>query len=164
MTLKNKFGLLFLLFIILTSCQNKVVFNAYQPIPKAQWNNGEIIAIEIPIQDTISNYDLFINLRNNKDYPYSNLFLIARMSFPDRTQVTDTLEYEMTDTKGNFLGSGFTDLKENKLYYKSNIRFPVAGTYLFEVKHAMRERNKIEGIDPLPGITDVGISIEHSKK
>ena len=152
------FGLL-----LFTACQNNVVFNQYQPVENAKWQNGQVIAIEIPMQDTLSNYNLFINLRNNKDYAYSNLFLITRMTFPDNKQVTDTLEYEMTDAKGNFLGTGFSDLKENKLFYKENIRFNKSGNYLFEVKQAMRKRNEIEGIDPLVGITDVGISVEKAR-
>ena len=152
------FGLL-----LFTACQNNVVFNQYQPVENAKWQNGQVIAIEIPMQDTISNYNLYINLRNNKDYAYSNLFLITRMTFPDNKQVTDTLEYEMADAKGNFLGTGFSDIKENKLFYKEKIRFSEAGNYLFEVKQAMRKRNEIEGIDPLQGITDVGISVEKVK-
>lgn len=154
---------LIIVLVLFTACQNNVVFNQYQPVENAKWQNGQVIAIEIPMQDTISNYNLYINLRNNKDYAYSNLFLITRMTFPDNKQVTDTLEYEMADAKGNFLGTGFSDIKENKLFYKEKIRFSEAGNYLFEVKQAMRKRNEIEGIDPLQGITDVGISVEKVK-
>lgn len=154
---------LIIVLVLFTACQNNVVFNQYQPVENAKWQNGQVIAIEIPMQDTISNYNLYINLRNNKDYAYSNLFLITRMTFPDNKQVTDTLEYEMADAKGVFLGTGFSDIKENKLFYKEKIRFSEAGNYLFEVKQAMRKRNEIEGIDPLQGITDVGISVEKVK-
>lgn len=159
----SKISFFFLLIFYTISCKQKVVFNQFKPIEKGKWSNGQVIAIEIPMQDTLSQYNLFINLRNNKDYAYSNLFLIARITFPNNKQVTDTLEYEMADAKGNFLGSGFSDLKENKLFYKEKIRFTKAGNYLFEVKHAMRKRNEIVGIDPLEGVTDVGISIEKVK-
>jgi gliding motility-associated lipoprotein GldH len=66
----------------------------------------------------------------------------------------------MTDSNGVFLGSGFSDIKENKLFYKENVRFREKGDYLFKVRQAMRERNKIEGISLLKGVSDVGISIE----
>ncbi len=160
----HKYSFILFLLLVMAACQEDVVFNTYKSVDKTGWGNGEVVAIDIPVQDSLSYYNLFINLRNNKDYPYSNLFLITRMTFPDRTKVTDTLEYEMTDVKGYFLGSGFSDLKENKLFYKSHIRFPQTGTYLFEVKHAMRQRNSTEGVDPLKGVTDVGISMEKSKK
>jgi gliding motility-associated lipoprotein GldH len=118
------------------------------------------VQIVIPIKDTIRFHNLYINLRNTKDYPYSNLFLIAQMSFPDNTIVVDTLEYEMTDPTGKFLGSGFSDLKENKLFYKEKVRFRQQGMYHFEVRQAMRERNKVVGISQLKGVSDVGISVE----
>lgn len=149
--------------MITTSCQKDVVFSQYQNIKGAEWYQNDVLAFEIPMQDTLSHYNLYINLRNTKEYPYSNLFLITRMSFPDRKQVTDTLEYEMTDTKGNFLGEGFSDIKENKLFYKENIHFNKTGTYLFEIKQAMRNRNQIQPIDPLKGVSDVGISIQKVK-
>ncbi len=158
-----KLSILLIFLLIFQACQNNVVFNQYIPIKKTNWHNGQVVAIEIPIQDTVSMYNLYINLRNTKNYKYSNLYLIARMSFPDNQQVTDTLEYEMTDAKGKFLGSGFSELKENKLFYKEKIRFAKPGKYLFEVKQAMRKRNEVESIDPLEGISDVGLSMEKVK-
>lgn len=158
-----KLSILLVFLLIFQACQNNVVFNQYMPIEKTNWHNGQVVAIEIPIQDTTSIYNLYINLRNTKNYKYSNLYLIARMSFPDNKQVTDTLEYEMTDAKGKFLGSGFSELKENKLFYKEKIRFAKQGKYLFEVKQAMRKRNEVESIDPLEGVSDVGLSLEKVK-
>lgn len=156
----HRVGLFIVVMTLFISCQNKVIFNEYQSLENTKWESGEVVAIEIPIQDNLSHHNLYINIRNNADYAYSNIYLIARMTFPDHKQITDTLEYEMTDTHGKFLGSGFSDIKENKLFYKENIRFPKQGTYVFEVKQAMRKRNQITPIDPLKGVMDVGISVE----
>lgn len=156
----HRVSLFIVVMTLFIGCQNKVVFNEYQSLENTKWESGEVVAIEIPIQDTLSHHNLYINIRNNTDYAYSNIYLIARMTFPDHKQITDTLEYEMTDAHGKFLGSGFSDIKENKLFYKENIRFPKQGTYVFEVKQAMRKRNQITPIDPLKGVMDVGISVE----
>ncbi len=155
-----KLGFIAIFFTLLQSCDSNVVFSKYQSLNKVNWKQDKVIAISIPIQDTIALHNLYINLRNTKDYPYSNLFLIAQMSFPDNTIVVDTLEYEMTDASGRFLGSGFSDIKENKLFYKENVRFKQKGIYHFEVKQAMRERGKVTGISKLKGVSDVGISVE----
>lgn len=152
-----------LLSVVFESCQKNIVYSEYQAVQKAEWYQNEVLVFDIPVQDTVSLYNLYINLRNTKDYPYSNLFLIARMSFPDKRQVTDTLEYQMTDVKGNFLGQGFSDVKENKLFYKENIKFTKPGHYIFEVKQAMRNRSEVEPVNPLKGVADVGISIEKTK-
>lgn len=86
------------------------------------------------------------------------------MEFPSGYKVIDTLEYEMTDVFGNWLGAGFTDIKENKLFYKENVIFSEKGAYKFSVQHATRSVNDIEGEIPLHGITDVGLRIENVKK
>ena len=115
------------------------------------------------MQDSLTPHNIFINLRNNKDYGYSNLFLITQMTFPNQAKIIDTLEYEMTDSNGRFLGNGFSDLKENKLFYKENIYFNQSGEYILEIQQAMRKRNQITAINPLKGISDIGISVEKVK-
>jgi len=142
------------------SCNDTTVFNIYKPIAKLQWHKDSIINFTFDPIDTISKNNVYINLRNNKDYQYSNLFLIVGINFPNNNRVIDTLEYEMATAEGKFLGSGFTDLKENKLEYKTNVVFPTTGTYTFSIQHAMRKSGDIKGIMLLEGVTDVGLQIE----
>ena len=156
----RKLGVILIFFSLLQSCDSNVVFSKYHSLDKANWAQNEVIAIDIPIPDTLALHNLYINLRSTKEYPYSNLFLIAKMSFPDNTVVVDTLEYEMTDASGRFLGSGFSEIKENKLFYKEKVRFKQKGNYHFEVRQAMRERGQVVGVSKLKGVSDVGISVE----
>lgn len=151
------------IFLCLVSCDSKQDFDEYTSIPKASWDTNNTISFSFSINDTIQKKNLFINLRNNKDYPFSNLFLITEMSFPDGQQIIDTLEYDMTDVTGKFLGEGFSDIKENKLLYKENITFPNSGTYTFKVRQSMRKNGEIQGIEALDGITDVGFRIEKTQ-
>jgi len=159
-----KIGLVGIFIVLFQACQSNVVYNQYQTLENDEWALEKALEYEIPIQDTIAPFNIFINIRNTKDYSYSNLFLITQMTFPNKMQVIDTLEYEMTDPEGRFLGSGFSDIKENKLFYKENVLFPQSGIYLFQVKQAMRKRNETIGINPLKGIKDVGISLESKKE
>jgi len=154
------------LFIIISislsiiSCNDTTVFSTYKPISKSQWHKDSIISFTFKPVDTLSKNNVYINLRNNNDYQYSNLFLIVGIDFPDNKSVVDTLEYEMTNAEGKFLGDGFTDLKENKLEFKTNVAFPKTGDYTISVQHAMRKNGDTNGIVLLEGITDVGLQIE----
>lgn len=156
----RKLSVIIIVSLITLSCNDSTVFDIYKPISKTQWHKDSIISFDFNPIDTISTNSIYINLRNNNDYQYSNLFLIVGIDFPNNFSVIDTLEYEMADAEGKFLGSGFTDLKENKLEYKSNVVFPSTGTYNISVQHAMRKSGDIEGISLLQGITDVGLRIE----
>jgi gliding motility-associated lipoprotein GldH len=62
---------------------------------------------------------------------------------------------------GLFLGKGFSNIKENKLFYKEAKIFPTKGEYQFIIYHAMRKQGEIEPISTLKGIQDVGFSIEN---
>ena len=156
----QKIVVLLVILWMIQSCQSDVIYNNYQTIDDAQWSHNQPASFNISMQDSITTHNIFINIRNNKNYEFSNLYLITQMTFPNQGTVIDTLEYEMTDANGRFLGTGFSDVKENKLFYKENIRFHQKGDYFFQVKQAMRKRNEVVAIDPLPGITDVGVSIE----
>tara|TARA_R110002073_G_scaffold279026_1_gene443184 strand:- start:474135 stop:474617 length:483 start_codon:yes stop_codon:yes gene_type:complete len=152
--------LLVIILVLVSSCTERAVFDNYKSMPNSEWHKDSIVNFKFNPIDTISRNNVFINLRNNNDYQYSNLFLIVNIDFPNNTSVIDTLEYEMTDAQGKFLGTGLTDLKENKLEYKTNVIFPVSGDYNFNIQQAMRKSGSIEGIEALNGITDVGLRIE----
>ena len=146
--------------LFLISCNSNRIFDQYQSVDNHLWSSENKIDFIVNNQDTISSKNVFINIRNNKDYEFSSLFLITKIQFPSGLQVIDTLEYEMTDASGKWLGSGFTDIKENKLFFKEKVVFSESGEYLFQIQQATRSINDIEGKNPLKGITDVGLSIE----
>ena len=112
--------------------------------------------------DTTVTYNMFINIRNDNTFPFSNLFLITEMEHPDGNTVKDTLEYKMAEPTGEWLGKGLGSVKENKLWYRENIVFPKTGVYKVNVSHAMRKNGDVEGLHVLEGITDVGLEIEKS--
>ena len=150
------------LLVVFTSCDSNQVFDQYQSVPK-EWNKGEIIGFNFNAPDSIYPYNLYVNLRNNNDYKYSNLFLIVEMNYPNGKVTTDTLEYEMAQSDGTFLGSGFSDVKENKLWYKgydNPFVFTENGQYKVNIQQAMRENGQTNGIENLQGILDIGFRIE----
>jgi gliding motility-associated lipoprotein GldH len=162
--LKKNRGLGFLIVLLfLVSCSDNVEFTQYKSISNSSWQANKNIFFEFTVEDTILPKDLFLNIRNNNEYPFSNLYLITVLNFPNGDKVVDTLQYEMTDGKGKFLGSGFTEIKENKLFYKEQKVFPTSGKYLLNIRHAMRKNGEVEIIPFLEGVQDVGFSIEKTK-
>lgn len=151
---------IFWLILILYSCDSSQVFHEYKSIPKGEWEVNNPIHFTIENQDTISKNNIYIHLRNDNNYPFSSVFLISKMVFPDGNKIVDTLQYEMANEKGEWLGTGFSSVKESKLFYKEKVRFPQKGTYKFSVEQVTRGIDDIEGVKPLKGILDVGLQIE----
>lgn len=162
---KNKAWFCGLLLISLVfGCDSNRVFDEYQSIPD-EWDKDNIIAFKVTPPDSINPYNLYVNLRNTDDYKFSNLFLIVELNYPNGKTVKDTLEYPMANPDGSFLGSGFTDVKENKLWYKGfeePFVFNESGEYIVNIQHAMRQNGMVNGVDKLEGITDVGFRVENT--
>lgn len=160
--IKLKFFIVVFISVSVVSCDDKQVFDTYQTVSET-WEIDEEIKFALPKLDTNQTYNLFINIRNNNDYKYNNLFLISEMKFPNGKVIKDTLEYQMALPDGTWLGTGFSDLKENKLWYKENVKFVEDGEYSITLEHAMRRNGEVDGIYALEGITDVGFRIEYAQ-
>jgi gliding motility-associated lipoprotein GldH len=148
------FFLSFLLF--LSSCDSKRVYEKNKEITDAQWNYLKKIKFDdVVINDVASTYNVYINLRNSVDYRYRNIYFFLDIKFPDNNITRDTVECIIADEKGKWLGKGMGKIKDCRILFLRNVKFPSAGTYIFSFEQGMRE-------DVLEGITDVGIRIEKS--
>jgi gliding motility-associated lipoprotein GldH len=141
----------------MASCSFQSLFESTADIPGGIWNQGNKIFFEVPVTDTINNFNIIFTIRNNDEYPRSNIYLFVDTKSPNGNAVRDTMEIELCDSKGHWYGKGIGGLWQNKVYYQKNVRFPVSGLYTISLAHAMRYEN-------LEGITDLGIMVEHSKK
>lgn len=155
------FCILSILFLSI-SCDKTRVYDSYKTLPK-EWHKDTVVEFKFEAPDTLNEYDLFINLRNNSDYRYSNLYLITEINFPHGKVLSDTLQYEMAKPSGEWLGTGFGEVKENKLWYKENFRFSEPGEYTVNIQQAMRKRDSTAGIEKLQGITEVGFRVEKNQ-
>jgi gliding motility-associated lipoprotein GldH len=159
---KGNFFIASLIILLFLSCDTNVVFDVYKTLPN-QWHKDSITSFTFKTPDTINNYNLFVNLRNNNDYRFNNLFLIVALNYANGKVVTDTLEYKMAKPNGELLGTGFTDIKENKLWYKgykSKFKFSDKGDCKVNIQHAMRKNGEVYGVDNLEGVSEIGFRIE----
>lgn len=157
MRIRNS-ALLILVAILFFSCDKKRVFDEYISVGRA-WHKDSIVTFNLPELDSTKRYNLFVTLRDNNNYPFNNLFLIVGIEMPNGFTKVDTLEYQMANPDGSLMGDGFSDIKENKLFYKENVRF--RGKYKVNIKQAVRENGKVPGVNALEGITEVGFRIEN---
>jgi gliding motility-associated lipoprotein GldH len=121
------------------------------------WKLADVAVFNIPVKDTVNSNNIFFTLRTGSSYPFRNIYLFVTTTSPDRKRLTDTLQYELADEKGNWYGKGFGDIHELKLPYKSNVFFPLSGTYRISIQHGMR-------IENLKGVYDIGLRVEKAAK
>jgi gliding motility-associated lipoprotein gldH len=152
---------LLLLLIVLVGCNKQLEYAQYVSLPNG-WVEHQSIPFYLDENDTLTPKNLFIMLRNDEQYEFSNIFLITKMEVPHSNKVIiDTLEYEMANAEGQWLGDGFSAVKESKLWYKENFLFPAKGKYVVKIEQAMRKIGTNQGIEVLKGITEVGLRVEN---
>lgn len=148
--------------ITLSSCNQNTTFDRYTSLPSG-WPQGQPVSYQFDIGDTIQNHNLFLKIRTTEAYPFSNLFLLVDMQYPDGQIQKDTLEFLMANPDGSMLGQGYTTTKEHKLWYRGHqdaFVFPQIGAYTIAISHANRELGQDKGVELLNGVIDVGFSIE----
>ena len=135
------------------SCDSKRFYEENKSIEKSVWHSSNKVMFNIMINDISSSYSFFLNIRNTGDYPFSNLFLFMKTTYPDGRITRDTIECTLADNEGKWLGSGVSDIKFNRLLFHKGVRFPQKGNYGFELVQGMR-------ISDVKGISDIGIRLE----
>ena len=138
------------------SCNKDVLYSASSAIPGNTWVAEQPMNFDVPVSDTLNKYNIFINLRNESDYEFSNLYLFIDIYSPGHVVERDTMECILYSPEGRPLGRGLGDILDNKILFKQNVRFRAPGIYEFKLTQAMR-------MDSLPMIMDAGITIETVK-
>ena len=104
------FQLLALFAILFQSCDPGRVYEKNIRIPDGIWSEDNIIQFEVPVEDTLSFHNLYVNVRNTSLYPTSNLYLFIKTTAPSGHAVIDTFEVILADSRGKWLGSGLGDI------------------------------------------------------
>jgi gliding motility-associated lipoprotein GldH len=146
--------LLFFVLPVFISCSHNEVFFEYHSIKNATWTRDNIADFEVNITDSIQLYEVSVEIRNNEDYPFSNIWLFVDFKTPEGSVRTDTISADLADIYGKWYGTGLS-LHSLSIPYEQSIRFPYTGIYTYSIRQGMRN-------NPLKGISDIGLKV--SKK
>jgi len=155
----NRFSFIIVLIflLLLLSCNSHVIYTNSERMAKETWALMDIPTFKVPITDTLNSNNVIFTIRSGSAYPFRNIYLFVSTTSPDGKKITDTLQFNLADEKGKWYGKCFGDVHELNLPYKSNVYFPIKGTYEFKIQHGMR-------IENLKGVYDFGLRIEKYKK
>lgn len=121
------------------------------------WDKRKVQKFDFKIDDAQHLKNIIFVVRNNNNYPYSNIRFIVNFSdLKSKSKSIDTLNYILAKPNGEWIGKGFGDTKETLFQYKLNYKFPKNGNYAIGITQAMRA-------DQLKGIEDIGLKIETAK-
>jgi gliding motility-associated lipoprotein GldH len=151
------FVLILNLLLLLSSCNSKVLYTESFVMPEKTWALMNTPVFTVPVSDTINSNNVIFTIRTGSSYPFRNIYLFVTTTSPDGKSITDTRQYNIADEKGKWYGKGFGDIHELSLPYKSNVYFPLKGSFQFKIQHGMR-------IEDLKGVYDFGLRVEKISK
>jgi gliding motility-associated lipoprotein GldH len=153
----NRLLLAGLLLFLFSSCNSDVVFSGSEEMEKNTWNLMNVLNFNVEAKDTATSNNIIFTIRTGSDYPFRNIYLFVTTTSPEGKTIGDTLNFYLADERGKWLGKGVGDVRSLNLPYKSNVYFPVAGTYRFSIQHGMRTED-------LRGVYDFGMRVEKHKQ
>jgi gliding motility-associated lipoprotein GldH len=153
--INNSYKILIIIFLFI-ACQQNLSYEKYISIDRESWNSAQKLFFPVEIKDTSVLYNIYINVRNTNDYPFSNLWLNIGTKFPDNQSFEKRINLTLADSSGKWLGQPQGDLNDEKILIQQNAFFQKPGTYTFSLEQIMRQ-------DPLPGILAIGLRVENTQ-
>ena len=138
------------LLLLFAGCDKNVYYAAERDVDERGWNMNDAVTFDVPIADTLDVYNFFFDLRNSVSYDKANAFFFITTHFPDSSYAADTLECPLADPTGKWYGKNGARYVDNRYYFRRTTRFPMTGTYRFEVTHGMRDTEMTD-------IKDIGL-------
>lgn len=146
-----------LLTVASVSCNRGTYYSDTVRMDEGRWSMYDPAVFACSFDDTVHLYDINLSVRTSTSYPYRNLFLFIRTTFPSGLVTADTVQAMLTDEKGKWLGRGAGDIRELTIPYKADVYFPERGEYHFSVIQGMRDTN-------LKGIYDLEFRISRRER
>ncbi len=148
--------LIFPVLLILMSCSRGKVYEKFIKIDNYTWARDQVIKFEVPVEDTLSLYDVTIAVRHTSYYAYANIRVNMMITYPSGDMRTKDYNIPIRDKEGNFIGDGAGDLWDITIPALQKVSFPFKGTYIFEIQNVMP-------LMKTPDIMDVGLTVRKSK-
>lgn len=137
---------LFFILLLFVSCQ-ETIYHSYQPVEYTGWDKSDtlIFTLSTPISTQKSlEYEYQIGIRHKDSYKYRDIWLTINH---------DTVHLYLADSIGRWKGNGISELRQITFPYNPS-RLKDDSIKEVQITHIMQD-------NPLPGIHDIGISIQN---
>ena len=139
--------------IFFTSCGEEDYFLEYKSLKDQTWNVNDTLEFDIEIDDENAGYNIYVNIRNTKDYVWSNMYMHVITEAPSGKEVNHRKEFRLFDEQGKWTGKNSGTLVDNSFLTYEKWQFPEKGTYKIYLVHGMYDEDLTE-------ISDIGIKVE----
>lgn len=141
--------------LTLAACQGDTLYAHFYNLPERAWEADSLAIFRVDMADSTTLCDVSLEIRNDNNYSYSNLWLFIDVVSPAGETRRDTVECLLANADGTWRGGGWGSLYSLRCPYLTRVRFAEAGTYTFRVTQGMRDER-------LRGIRDIGLFVDRA--
>jgi gliding motility-associated lipoprotein GldH len=148
--------LIFLVACLVGSCDSERLYEKNHDFGDRVWLSNDQPTFDFVVGDTLTAYNLYCNVRNSVEYPYSRIFITYSLQDSSGTSVAKNMisAFLFEEKTGKPLGrSGLGDVYDHQVSILKNHQFKTPGTYNLKFDQFMRT-------DTLAGILAVGFRLE----
>ena len=132
-------------------CGQRPVYSHFEPVSSQGWQREDTLHFSCRVKKA-KTYRALLSLRTTMRYPYTQLTVIAHQHAKAGTERrTDTLTLDITDQEGNVKGNGISIFHYGAMLKSVDLK--AGDTLCIDICHGMSRHL-------LPGISDVGITVE----
>jgi gliding motility-associated lipoprotein GldH len=132
-----------------------MVYDQYDQTNNGMWRWQDALEFKVDISDTISQHNIYLQVRHTTDYPLTNLYMFVHVKGPTGLHLKDTVNCILAAPGGKWNGKGVGNRRELHLLYRKQTIFSEPGIYTFTLEQGMR--------NPELPVTDLGLRIERNK-
>ena len=148
------YPILLAVFVILFfSCGSKTIAESDISIDDHIWKNNPPPEITLDVQSNSKPWQLNLWIRFNANLPIASIPVRIYEIAPDGSEISIDREIKLRDSKGELLGDKGLDIVDLEMIIDEQRNYPTFGRYRYRLEH------RVETIEDLPGIMDIGLSL-----
>lgn len=136
---------------LLTACIDRgTLVHSYAHVGAEGWNRSDTLTFDLPQMPVDRDCELSVGLRITSRYPYTSLWIVIDEQWEGRSVRTDTVEYQLIDSMGDFSGRGV-----NIYQYE----WPLRRITLHSGEQGRIRLYHIMSREILPHVTEAGVKV-----
>jgi gliding motility-associated lipoprotein GldH len=147
------------IFLVLSSCETNRIYETNHDFEDRTWKLNDPQEFEFRIEDLEKKYNLYFNVRNSLDYPYSRIFITYHLQDSVGNELQSKLNtQDLFDQKTGvpFGSSSVGDIYDHQFLLLNAYQFKLRGKYKLKLEQYTRQ-------DTLQGVLAIGARVETSK-
>lgn len=145
--MKSNSFLFFILFVVtFSACNDGIIYEENKEIPNSSFNKGTELLYEFDISDTVSRYDVLLNVNHSQEYSYQNLYVKIKTVFPDAKSIEDIVSLELSKSGTEWQGKCSGDDCTVPIVLVENTKFKTPGKYKISISQYGRTET-VEGLN-----------------